>query len=138
MAKFKDSINIKGEAKIAVPIIVLEGEETEGASVNALNKTGYYDFKVKNYDETQVSNIAQKYTIEIIANVDESVEFKLFRDEEEVMLDENKTEEVRMGCKDKEEHNYRLEVSYDKDRSQNETDILEDVQIKVHSTQESL
>lgn len=132
-AKYNISKKTSANSKIAVPVLEVEGTET--TKISAINNIGYYDFKIKNYNEKNISDVSQNYSIEIIANTDDSISFELYNEDEEVTLTNNKTDNIYIeGTKEK-EHSYRLKVTYDKTKSNAEKDILEDVQIKVHSEQ---
>lgn len=133
MAKYKTTKNIIAKSGIAVPVLEVEGKET--TKISAINSVGYYDFSVKNYNEKNISDVSQNYNIEIVSNSDETIEFELYRDDQPIVLNNNKTNNIYIeGIKEK-EHNYRLKVSYDSSKNNSQKDILEDVQIKVHSEQ---
>lgn len=134
LAKYEIEKDILSNSKIAVPVLEVEGTET--AKISAINNIGYYDFTVKNYNEKNISDVVQNYYIEIISNTDEAIVFNLYDGENIVNLNNNKTDIMQIGAFSKIEHSYRLEVCYDKTKSNSEKDILEDVQLKVHSEQE--
>lgn len=119
--------------EIATPIFIVEG--TEKSKISAINNIGYYEFVIKNYNETQVSEIGFLYTIEIISNTDESVKFELYKDNEQVELENLKTGNLTINGNEKVEQKYKLRVTYDKNLGTQGKDILEEVQIKVHSEQ---
>ena len=132
-AKYEISRGVFAKSKIAIPVLEVEGHE--GAKISAINNSGYYDFVVKNYNENNVSDVPLNYTIEVISNTDESVEFKLYKEDEEIDLINNKTNQIYIEGIRQKEHIYKLEVNYDKTKSNSQQDILEDVQIKVNSEQ---
>ena len=136
IAKYKVTSKIIGGNKVAVPVLIVEG--TEEQKISALNNTGTYSFIVKNYNNEQVSDVAQKYSIEIITNSDDAIQFKLYRENEEIELENKKTEPIYIGNTNEEEHEYELKISYDRTKNISKTDILEDVQLKIHSEQERL
>lgn len=133
LAKYQIEKNILANSGIATPVFMVEGTET--TKISAINNIGYYDFIVKNYDDEKISDVPLKYSIEVIANTDESISFKLYNSEDEIKLENNKTEDIYIENSKEEEHKYRLEITYDRNKSTSEQDILEDVQIKVHSEQ---
>ena len=133
VAKYKIEQDILVGSKVAVPVLEVEGTET--TKISAINNTGYYDFTVKNYNQEKITDVALNYEIEVISKADESISFKLYNEEKQIDLKNNKTEKIYINNKEKEEHTYRLEVVYDKNKSTSKQDILEDVQIKVYSEQ---
>ena len=125
---------IKTRAEIAEPILVVEN----GEHINIMGATneGVYDFKVKNFnDEGKITQVNLEYTIEIISNTDESIIFKLYKNENEIELENNKTKKMMLFTKGQQEDRYKLEILYDKTKVNSISDIIEDVQIKVHSEQ---
>ena len=134
IGKEMTNIKIEGNAQIAKPILVVENNPT--IDVTTLQNTGFYDFKVKNYNsDNEINQIDLKYYIEIISEYDEAIIFKIYKNGEEIQLEENKTKEILLSKGTKEEQNYRLEIIYDKTKSTSTQDIVQDVQIKVHSEQ---
>lgn len=135
-SKYKTSIKFNKNLEIATPIFIVEGTET--SKISAINNIGYYEFVIKNYNETQVSETGFLYTIEIISNTDESIKFELYKDDEQVELENLKTSNLTINGNEQIEQKYKLKVIYDKNLGTNGKDILEDVQIKVHSEQEKI
>lgn len=135
-AKYETSKEILKSSRIAVPVLEVEGDKT--TKISAINNIGYYDFDVKNYNEKNISDVSQNYSIEIISKVDESIIFELYKGEEQIKLTNNKTKNIYIEGSKEQKHSYRLKVSYDKTKSNTEKDILEDVQIKVHSEQSKI
>ncbi len=82
------------------------------------------------------------YTIEVMSNTDESVKFNLYNNDEDnktkVDLKDNKTSKISLPRNSKQDHNYRLEVIYDNTKSLSASDILENIQVKVHSEQSKI
>lgn len=135
-SKYKTSIKFNKNLEIATPIFIVEGTET--SKISAINNIGYYEFVIKNYNETQVSETGFLYTIEIISNTDESIKFELYKDDEQVELENLKTSNLTINGNEQIEQKYKLKVTYDKNLGTNGKDILEDIQIKVHSEQEKI
>lgn len=75
------------------------------------------------------------YNIEILSKAEESISFKLYKENEEIPLQNNKTENMKLQKEKMQEDNYKLEIIYDKTKNQSIEDIIQDVQIKVHSEQ---
>ena len=61
--------------------------------------------------------------------------FKLYKDQQEILLENNKTSNLKLEKGKVQEDNYKLEVIYDKTKNKTNDEIMQDVQIKVHSEQ---
>ncbi len=134
IGKGMTNVKVNTTTQIAKPIIIVENNPT--IDITTIKNTGYYDFKVKNYnEENQVNQIELKYWIEIISKYDETISFKMYKNNQEIPLLNNKTQEIQLTKNQKEEQNYRLEIIYDKTKSTSTEEIIQDVQIKVHSEQ---
>ena len=134
-AKYITVDKISSIFDVATPIFIVEGKET--TKISETNNIGYYEFLIKNFDETNISEIAFLYTIEIISDTDESIEFELYKGDTRIELENLKTKQlIRIGGNEKIEHKYKLKVIYDKTKGILGKNILGEVQIKVHSEQE--
>lgn len=133
LAKFNSAQILKNTTQIAEPIFIVEGAEI--SKINAINNIGYYEFTIKNYNDTKVSEIGFLYTIEVISEENESVKFELYKGDEQIKLDNLKTDKLSISENEKTEQKYKLKVTYDKTKGTEGKDILEEVQIKVHSEQ---
>ena len=134
MGKEHSHTKIETNAKIAEPILIVENNPV--IEINGKKEKEYYNFKVKNHKENgEITQIDLQYNIEIITKTEESISFKLYKEGQEIPLENNKTENVKL-TKDKiQEDEYRLEIIYDKNKNNTTKDILQKVQIKVHSEQ---
>ena len=134
MAKVLHEVIINGNAQIAEPILVVENNPS--IDITALNNYGEYIFKVKNYDEqNKISEVDLKYYIEILSNVDDSINIELYEGEQKIQLNNNRTEYIQISKGQKQEKQYKIVVTYDKNKSNSMTDILEKIQVKVHTEQ---
>ena len=122
--------------KIAEPIFIVEGKET--TKISAINNIGYYEFSVKNYRNEEISETGFLYSIEVISQTDDSVKFELYNEENQIELDNLKTKQIQIVGNEKTEQKYKLKVTYDNTLGTKGKDILEEVQIKVHSQQEKI
>lgn len=122
--------------KVATPIFVVEGDSA--TKISEINNIGYYEFTIKNFNETNVSETGFLYTIEIISNTDESIQFELYNEEEQVPLENLKTGKLSIAGNEKVEQQYKLKVIYDSTKGTKGEDILGEVQVKVHSEQEPI
>ena len=133
LAKYTTTEKIDNKLEIAQPIFQVKG--TEIAKINSINNIGYYDFIVKNYDKEKIGEVDFLYTIEVISDIDDSVKFELHKNGQLINLENQKTEVMSIKGNIKTEEQYRLKVTYDETKGTNGKDILEDVQIKIHSEQ---
>ena len=134
IGKEMTNIKVNTNTQIAKPIMIVENNPS--IDITTIKNTGYYDFKIKNYNEQNETNqIELKYWIEIISKYNETISFKIYKDNEEIPLENNKTGEIQLEKNQKQDQNYRLEIIYDKTKSTSTEEIIQDVQIKVHSEQ---
>ena len=135
-AKYIQYVELKSSTEIAKPVFIVEG--TEQSKINSINNIGYYEFYVRNYNETEISDIGFNYIIEVVSKQDKSITFELYRGDENIVLENLKTEKMYIGANEKIEQKYKLKVTYNKDLNEIGKDILQEVQIKVHSEQEKI
>lgn len=125
---------VDSKVEIAKPIVVVENDPK--LDLTKKNNIGNYYFKVKNYNkDEEITQVSMKYNIEILTELAEAIEVKLYKDEVEIQIENNKTQEFILDKGKKEEHNYRLEIAYDKNKAGSIDEIIQDLQIKVHSEQ---
>ena len=94
IGKGMTNVKVNTTTQIAKPIIIVENNPT--IDITTIKNTGYYDFKVKNYnEENQVNQIELKYWIEIISKYDETISFKMYKNNQEIPLLNNKTQEIQ-------------------------------------------
>lgn len=136
MGKGVSQTKVNTEAQIAKPI--LEVENNPDITITKNNNKGTYDFKVKNYNmNEEITQIDLLYTIEILTKTQDEISFKLYKNDKEVSLEENKSQEMLLTKNEKQEDNYKLEILYN-NSSGLEKDIFQDVQIKVHTEQRKI
>lgn len=134
IAKGFNCIDMEVNANIARPILTVE--HTPTIEINGKKETEYYNFKIKNYNEKkEITPINLTYYIEILFHTEESISFKLYKDNQEIPLENNKTANIKLKKEITQEENYQLEIIYDKNKNHSSNDIIQDVQIKVHSEQ---
>jgi len=134
LGKEYSSTFIETHAKIAEPILIVENSPT--IEVDGRQEKEYYKFKIKNYKETgEITQVDLTYNIEILTKEQESISFKLYKENEEIKLENNKTDNINLSKEKIQEDNYELEILYDKSENKSIEDIIQDVQIKVHSEQ---
>jgi hypothetical protein len=107
--KGSSKIDVEADGKIAEPILIVENNEP--VSLSNTNTSGYYDFIVKNYNEEEkVTDIKLEYYVEILGTANESITYKLYKNDEEVELQNQKTNNFTLTNMEKQEDKYRLEV----------------------------
>jgi hypothetical protein len=132
-AKEIQEIIINGNTEIAEPILIIENNPS--IDITATQNYGKYCFTVKNYNEEKITDVDLKYYIEILSNTDETVNFKLYENEKEIQILNNKTDFIEISKNSKEEREYRIEIEYDKEKSLSMVDIIQEIQVKVHTEQ---
>ena len=53
-----------------------------------------------------------------------------------IKLVDNKTEYIQISKDKKEERTYKIRITYDKDKMKSETDVMQKIQVRVHTEQE--
>lgn len=134
MGKEYSSTNLVTNAQIAEPILVVENNPI--LEVDGNKEIQFQDFKVKNYRENgDITQIDLQYYIEILSQTEEAISFKLYKNNQEIALENHKTTNMKLEKENKQEDCYQLEIIYDQTNSKDAKDIIQDVQIKVHSEQ---
>ena len=135
MAKCIDEYIIKGRMKIAEPILEIENGSIVDITEN--KNYGEYVFKVRNYNNKEkVTETDMKYYIEILPKLDKSINIELYQNENKIELEGNKTEYIKISKEQKEEREYKVKITYDKNDTIEIEDIIEQIQVKVHAEQE--
>lgn len=134
LGKEMSKIKINSDNEIARPI--LEIENSEKLNINNQNREGIYEFKIKNHNETgEITQVDLEYYIEILSPENEAISFKLYKEDKEVELENNKTENILLSKDSKQEDIYKLEIKYNEEKNVQMEDIFQEIQIKVHSEQ---
>ena len=134
LGKQMSNTKINTNSEIAKPILIVENNPA--IDITNRNNKGYYDFKIKNYNELdEINEIELRYNIEILNEENKAITFRLYKGEEELLLEKNKTKDMIIKKNEKQEENYKLEITYDKNLVSSLEDIIQNVQIKVHSEQ---
>lgn len=134
MGKEYSNTKIQTSAKIAEPIMVVDSSSK--INMDCEKEKESYSFKVKNYKENNaITQVDLQYYIEILSQAEESISFKLYKNEEEIKLENNKTANMKLGKENLQEDCYQLEILYDKEKNTTDKNILQEIQIKVHSEQ---
>ena len=129
-AKYIKTDEVKVTQKIASPILNIS--EGQYVKLDNENRVGYYEFEIKNFNENSISEIGFFYTIEIVSNIKEEIQFELYNNEKIIELDNLKTEKILIKGNEKNEHKYKLKIVYNGEKKE----VSEKIQIKIHSEQE--
>ena len=133
-ASFISKIAGKSSTEVAEPIFIMEN--TEKKLLNDNNTEVDYYFTIKNFNSNnERTQTDLKYYIEIQANVDESIIFTLYRDNTVVPLSNKKTNYINLEKDNNITHSYRLNVKYDREKSNSTIDIKENIFIKANAIQ---
>ena len=133
MAKAIEEVVIKGNAQVAEPILVVENNPA--IDITETQNSGEYTFKIKNYNEQdKITETDLKYYIEIISDADDSVKIELYQKENQIKLNNNKTEFIKISKNQKEEIEYKIKITYNNTNSFK--DIIGKIQVKVHTEHE--
>ena len=128
LGKYFNKTKINVNSGVAIPIIKLEGEQKLIINNNQENKV--YNLAVKNYDENeQITQVELEYYIEIISKKNDDINFKIYKEEKELNINNNKTEKFLLTKENKQRDNYKIEILLNKKISE---DILQNVEIKVY------
>lgn len=134
IGKERSYVTIETIAKIAEPILVVENSAR--IKVDGRREREDYHFKVKNSRENgEITQVDLQYNIEIISQIEEAISFKLYKNNHEIPLENNKTAYMKLEKENFQEDCYQLEIIYDKNKNFSKNDIIQDVQIKIHSEQ---
>ena len=135
MAKISENFRIKGQAKIAEPILIVENNPS--LDITETKKYGEYAFKVKNYNsQNKITESDLRYYIEILPKLDKSINVELYQNENKIELKDNKTEYIKVSKNKKIENNYKIKIKIDNTNTEHTKDILEKIQVRVHTEQE--
>lgn len=134
-SKYQSKLEGKAIANIAKPLIEVRKEQS--LLLSALAPKASYVFEVRNFKDDELNEVEMEYYIEVVSNTDEAIKFELYRGEEQIPLNNNKTEKINLTKEEKQTHSYRLEITYDKTKGEIGKDINENVEVKIHSIQKA-
>ena len=121
--------------EIAIPIF--EIEEGKSIKIDKTNNTGFYEFSIRNFNEKNISEIDFIYTIEIVSDIGQEVQFELYDEDKQIALQNLKSEQISMKGNGKVEKKYKLKIVYN-NIEDTKYNAIEKVQIKVHSEQKKI
>lgn len=131
-SKFRNNVSSSGIAEIAQPVLVVDGAEK--IKIDGIQDTTY-NFSVKNYNSTNISETDLEYSIEIVNDSKADLEFELIKNSnEKIKLNNNKTEFMNLKGITRSTDNYELRIKYKNNVAITE-DITGNVQVKVVAVQ---
>ena len=138
LGKNSGQLFLNGNTEIANPII--EVEYNPKINITDENQQGIYKFLVRNYNnEGKITDVKMKYVINIEDTIDEklkdTIKYELYKNGNKIVLNKNSTEKMEMPNNKQHEDIYELKIFYDKVASSFMKDIVEKIQIKIHSEQ---
>ena len=124
--------DIKSNGKIAEPVLIVE--KANELQISNVNNKGIYEFIIKNYkDNGKISDVKMKYEIELLLKDKNNIDIKIFKNNEEINIKDNKTEKYYLINNQKQEERFRIEIRCN--TTNNIKEIYDNLQIKVHSEQ---
>ena len=130
-SKYGKEINSESMAEVAKPIFVVDG--ADNILIDGIQDK-VYEFSVKNYDNTGVSDVEMKYNIQIVNNSQADLSYQLTKDGKTINLSNNKTATFSLSGINKQSDDYKLTIKY-KNNPAITNDIAGNVQIKVEAEQ---
>lgn len=127
--------NIKTTGSIAEPILKVDKSET--VQINNDTEKEIYEFTVRNYDESgNITEVDLEYYVEILTNINSNFSLKIYKDDNEIELKENKTSKFIMNKNKKQDDKYKIEIICDEEKQIKE--LIQEVQMKVYSEQKRM
>ena len=138
LGKSLSSVMLSYKAEIAEPIV--EVRSNPAIDITDTSTEGSYTFYVRNYDENgKMSETGIQYTVEIQDTIDErlksTMNYELYKNGEKIELENQQTHIMELSHQNLQEDTYVLQIKYNKDASRYKIDMLDKIQIKVHSQQ---
>ena len=120
----------------AVNGITFNIEEGDMAQISITNNIGYYEFSINNYKNEEISDVSFWYIIEVVSDIEDNIEFELYQEDNQIALENLKTEKIYIKGGEKTQQKYKLKMIYKgKDKDQL---LFEKVHIKIKSEQERI
>lgn len=133
IGKYFSKTNIEVGADIVKPILNVEGELT--LEIDTAKEKEIYNFKVKNYDKANnVTEVELEYYIEIFSKENNNIKLKIYKEDRELNVFENKTEKFLLNKEQKQEDDYKIEILFSDISAQ---EIMQEIEIKVYSEQKN-
>lgn len=139
LGKSFNKLSVNGNAKVAEPIV--EVQSNPEINMTDENQEGRYTFFVRNYNsDGKISDTKIMYIVTIKdaikENLRDTIKFELYKNENKIDLNNMSTSKMQLENNKMQEDKYELRILYDKDASNFMQDILEKIQVQVHSEQQ--
>lgn len=132
-SKYFSKTNLEIESEIAKPILEIEEDIT--LNINTVKEKETYNLKVKNYDETsKITEVDLEYYIEILPKENENIKFKIYKNDKELDMYENKTDKFWLSKENKQEDNYKIEILLNNISDQ---EFMQNIEVKVYAEQKN-
>ena len=138
IGKSINSILIKYKGEIGEPI--LEVRSNPAVDIIDTKTEGTYNFYIRNYNENgKVSDVKVRYMIEIKDNINKklksTINYELYKNNKKIEMTNNTSSMMEIPNNKMQEDKYELKIKYNKNASRYMKDILDKIQIKIHSEQ---
>ena len=132
-SKYFSKTNLEIESEFAKPILEIEEDIT--LNINTVKEKETYNLKVKNYDETsKITEVDLEYYIEILPKENENIKFKIYKNDKELDMYENKTDKFWLSKENKQEDNYKIEILLNNISDQ---EFMQNIEVKVYAEQKN-
>lgn len=132
LAKAFSKTKIETKSEIAKPILKIECNPE--MNITTCEEKKSYTFKVKNYDETgKITQVDLEYYVKIIPDTNEIIHFKIYKNEEELNIDSNRTEYFPLEKEKEQEDNYKIEILFN--QSYFVEEMKEEIKIEICARQ---
>lgn len=126
--------DIQGSSEIAKPIMKVENSNK--INITNQNQEGIYEFKIKNFeDENNITSVEMEYYIEILTDISDLIKIELYKNDQLIEIENNRTKTFNMVKDIKQEDKYKIRIKYNEKSNISMEDIIQELQIKVHSQQ---
>ena len=125
---------IKGNATVEICEPILEISKKNNTSSVTREKGMTYEISISNYKDERTSDVSQSYMLQILSeNVDLSkLNIKVYKDEEEIEIDNYKTESFILKAMEKESHKFLITIQ---SKQEVQEEIKGNIKIKVTNIQ---
>lgn len=126
--KYYKNVQLQSKNNILNPLVLIEKDET--ININSI-ESNIYNFIVRNYNNESVNRINIKYYIEIQLETDALI--KIYKNNQEIKINNKKTEKYLLSGKTKQEDFYKIEISF---LNISKQEIADEIKVKVYFEQE--
>ncbi len=128
---FQETI-IQAQTELGQPILEIDGGTL--IYITETNEKTVYEFKVKNFNTMeQLNETNLEYYIEILGLTDKRFLIKVFKENEELKLNENKTEYFKLQNNEKQEDNFKIEIEFNENT--NIEEMQQNIEVKIYAKQ---